>query len=92
MIRWTFAADTSSAGLSWIRVGNNNTHSFNHPMSGTTRVSWYHKGKTNLDLLEQDIVSGSSIRWARDNHASTAPLSFYRLDAFPATQPTASKH
>jgi len=27
-----------------------------------------------------------------DNHASTSPLSFYRLDALAATQPTASKH
>jgi len=27
-----------------------------------------------------------------DNHASTPPLSFYRLDALPATQPTVSKH
>ena len=27
-----------------------------------------------------------------DNHASTSPLSFYRPDALPATQPTASKH
>jgi len=27
-----------------------------------------------------------------DNHASTTPLSFYRPDALPATQPTASKH
>jgi len=26
-----------------------------------------------------------------DNHASTSPLSFYRPDALPATQPTASK-
>jgi len=26
-----------------------------------------------------------------DNHASTPLLSFYRLDALPATQPTASK-
>ena len=26
------------------------------------------------------------------NHASTPPLSFYRLDALPAAQPTASKH
>jgi len=29
---------------------------------------------------------------APDNHASTSPLSFYRLDALPAVQPTASKH
>jgi len=26
------------------------------------------------------------------NHASTSPLSFYRLDALPATQPPVSKH
>jgi len=29
-------------------------------LSGTTRVSWYQKGKTNLDLLEQETVSGSA--------------------------------
>jgi len=38
-------------------------------MSGTTRVSRYQKGKTrkiktNLDLLEQEIVSCSGICWA----------------------------
>jgi len=38
-------------------------------MSGTTRVSRYQKGKTrkvktNLDLLEQEIVSGNGICWA----------------------------
>ena len=27
-------------------------------------MSWYQKGKTNLDLLEQETVSGSSISWA----------------------------
>ena len=27
-----------------------------------------------------------------DNHASTSPLSLYRPDALPVTQPTASKH
>jgi len=53
------------------------THTHTHPtvlllfwnMSGTTRVSRYQKGKTrkvktNLDLLEQEIVSGSGICWA----------------------------
>ena len=38
-------------------------------LSGTTRVSSYQKGrtrkvKTNLDLLEQEIVCGSGICWA----------------------------
>ena len=33
-------------------------------LSGTTQVSSYQKGKTNLDLLKQEIVSGSGICWA----------------------------
>jgi len=33
-------------------------------VSGTTQMSWYQKGKTNLDSLEQEIVSGSGICWA----------------------------
>jgi len=33
-------------------------------LSFTAQVSWYQKGKTNLDLLEQEIVSGSGICWA----------------------------
>ena len=45
-------------------------------------------------------MSGSGISWAAckpavrstDNHASVPPLSFYRPDALPAAQPTASKH
>ena len=41
-----------------------NTHLFDGPLSGTTQVSPYQKDKTNLDLLEQDIVSGSGISWA----------------------------
>ena len=57
-------------------------------MSGSTRVSRYQKGKikkvkTNLDLLEQEIVSGSGICWAlcksaphADNHANIPPLFF----------------
>ena len=58
-------------------------------MSGSTWVSRYQKGKTkkvktNLDLLEQEIVSGSGICWAicksaplADNHANIPPLSFF---------------
>jgi len=70
-------------------------------LSGTTRVSRHQKGKTNLDLLEQEIVSGIGIRWATWKSAAwprhiTTPAShhsfFYRLDALPAAQPTALKH
>jgi len=70
-------------------------------VSGTTQVSRYQNGKTNLDLLEQEIVSGSGISWVICKSAShprqiTTPASdhsvFYRPDALPAAQPTVSKH
>jgi len=32
-------------------------------LSETTQVSRHKKGKTNLDLLEQETVSGSDISW-----------------------------
>ena len=34
----------------------------------------------------------ASLHFIPDNHANIPPLSFYRPDALPATQPTASKH
>jgi len=78
------------------------THPFNGPSSETTRVSRYQKSKPIWILLKQETASGSGIRWVdmqvctslqTDNHASTPPLEFfYRSDALPATQPTASKH
>jgi len=41
------------------------TRPFNGPLSGTTLVSWYQEGKTNLDFsLKQGRVSGSGISWA----------------------------
>ena len=61
------------------------THPFNGPFSGTTQVSRYQKGKTNLDFTE---ARDSEWQWHQlghmqvctslqtDNHASTTPLSF----------------
>jgi len=58
---------------------------FNGPFSGTTQVSQYQKGKTNLDFTE---ARDSEWQWHQldhmqvcislqtDNHASTSPLSF----------------
>jgi len=40
------------------------THPFNGPLSGTTRVTWYQKGKPIWILLKQETVSGSGISWA----------------------------
>jgi len=39
-------------------------------LSGTTQVSQYQKGKTNLDLLQQEMVSGNGISWATCRSAS----------------------
>ena len=59
------------------------THTFNGPFSGTTQVSRYQKGKTNLDFTE---ARDSELQWYQlghmqictslqtDNHASTPPL------------------
>jgi len=39
-------------------------HPFNGPLSGTTQVSRYQKGKTNLDFTEARDSECSGIRWA----------------------------
>jgi len=75
-------------------------HPFNGLLSRTTWVSWHQKGKLVSILLEQEMIGW---QWHQldhmqiictllqtDNHASTSPLSFYRPDVLPATQPTAS--
>jgi len=82
-------------------LSHTHTHPFNGPFSGTTQVSRYQKGKSNLDFTE---ARDSEWQWHQlgymqvctslqtDNHASTPPLIFYRPDALPAAKPTASKH
>ena len=62
------------------------THPFNGPLSGTTQVSRYQKGKTNLDFTG---ARDSEWQWHQlghmqiytslqtNNHASTPPLSFF---------------
>ena len=81
-----------------IHHSQGHTHPLNGPLSGTTWVSRYQKGKTNLDFTE---ARDSGICWAIWKSAPrsrqiTMPAPhhsvFYRPDALPATQPTASKH
>jgi len=74
------------------------TRPFNGPFSGTTRVSLYQKGKTNLDFTE---ARDSEWQWHQlshmqactllqtDNHASTSPLSFLQAGC-PSCHPTNS--
>ena len=88
-----------SVSQSHISNNNTNTHTSNGLLPGTTWVSRYRKGKTNLDFTE---ARDSEWQWhplgsmqvctslQTDNYASNTPLSF--LQALPAAQPTASKH
>ena len=71
---------------------------FNGPLSGTTQVSQYQKGKTNLDFSE---ARDSEWQWHRldhmqvctslqtDNHANTSLLSFLQA-GYPSCRPTNS--
>jgi len=79
---------------------NTNTHTnlFNGPFSGTTQVSRYQKGKTNLEFTE---ARDSEWQWHQlgrtqvctslqtDNYASTPPLSFLQAGC-PSCRPTNS--
>jgi len=78
--------------------GHTHTHPFNGPLSGTTQVSRYQKGKTNLDFTE-----ARDSEWQQhhthmqvctslqtDNHASTPPLSFFLQAGCPSCRPTNS--
>jgi len=74
------------------------THPFNGPLSGTTQVSRYQKGKTIVDFNE---ARDSEWQWHQlghmqvctslqtDNHASTPPLSFLQAGC-PSCRPTNS--
>jgi len=84
--------DHLGCGLRWAQ------HTpFNGPLSETTQVSWYQKGKTNLDFTG---ARDSEWQWHQlghmqictslqtDNHASTSPLSFFtgRMPFLPLNQ------
>ena len=79
-------------------------HPFNSRLSRTTQVSWYKKGKTNVNFTE---ARDSEWQWHQlghihlhdihsvctslqtDNHASTPPLSFLQAEC-PSCRPTNS--
>ena len=76
-------------------------HPFNSPFPGLPRWAGSRKVKPIWISLKQETVSGSGISWAicksvPHSRQMTTPAPhhsvFYRPDALPATQPTASKH
>jgi len=79
-----------------VSASNTHAHPFNGFFSGTTRVSRYQKGKTNVDFAE---ARDSEWQWHQlghmqvctslqtDNHASTPPLIFTgRIPFLPPNQ------
>ena len=94
----TFLPLKAITHLNHCDITSTHTQPFNCPLSGTTGVR---KVKPIWILLEQETVSGSGISWAICKSAPrsrqiTMPAPyhsvFYRPDALPAAQPTASKH
>ena len=91
---------TPHRSVAWHTHTHARTHThtpFNGPLSRTTWVSWYQKGKTSLDFTG---ARDSEWQWHQlghmqvctslqtDNHASTPPLSF--LQAGCPSRPTNS--
>ena len=83
---WTTNSILCTANGTNILLQNySHTHPFNGPLSGTTQVSRYQKGKTSLDFTE---ARDSEWQWHQlgrvqvctllqtDNHTSIPPLSF----------------
>jgi len=48
---YTLATTAASGGKNLSNCTHTHTHVFNGPLSGTTQVSQYHKGKTNIDFI-----------------------------------------
>jgi len=46
------AKEVDPQGILMLIIIHTHTQPFKGPFSGTTRMSWYQKGKTNLDLTE----------------------------------------
>ena len=95
------STDSSNNKISNLTVMTTHTHPFNGPLSGTTWVSRYQRGKTNLDFTEarDSEWQGQQLGHMQvctslqtDNHASTPPLRFLQAGCPSCRQPTASKH
>jgi len=104
-LRLAWCRDVTDTGLlglpdlsRYFKMWLYNTHPFNGPFSGTTRVGRYQKGKTDLDFTEARDSEWHCHQPGRmqvctslqtDNHTSTPPLSFLQTGC-PSCCPTNS--
>jgi len=88
-------SDCASSLIFWYTT---HKHLFNGPLSITTRVNQYQKGKTNQDFTEaidsewqwHQLGHMQVCTWLQtDNHCSTPPLSFLQAGC-PSCHPTNS--
>ena len=101
MVKWRYAGmpHNCPCNLSKYHSGastHTHTHPFNGPLSGTTLVSRYQKGKTNLDFTE---ARDSGWQWHQlgylqvctslqtDNHTSTPTLFMFFTGRMPFLPP-----
>jgi len=102
-----WCTNTSEKACNWAVHGKSSQlllllHPFNGMLSRTTWISQHEKGKPFWISMKQEMIGW---QWHQldhmqiictslktNNHTRTSSLSFYRPDALPATQPTASKH
>ena len=98
IVTWNSEISLVNTSQNEDKASHTHTHPFNGPLSRTTRVGRYQKGKTNLDFTE---ARDSEWQWHQlgrtqvcttlqtDNHASTPPLSFLQAGC-PSCRPTNS--
>jgi len=77
----------SDCEVTTLRQYTTHTHTFNGPLSGTTWVSRYQKGKTSLDFTE---ASDSGISWAICKSTMPAPTAQILQAGCPSCRPTNS--
>jgi len=91
----------SLLGVTYLQYRHTHTQPFNGPFPGLPGSAGTRKVKPIWILVKQETVSGNGISWAICKSAPcsrqiTTPAPhhsvFYRPDALPAAQPTASKH
>jgi len=95
MLIWVLISLPQAQCVGELLSSDTHTHPFHGPLSRTTQVSRYQKGKTNLDFTE---ARDSEWQWHHmghmqvctsfltDNHTSTPPLKFF-LDRMPYLLP-----